>query len=93
MMADPFVPLLTELVGKFNDSTVVLLSLSCLVFFLQMDLPSVPLCTKRMGPYILKLLTYDGASSNSGNELSQACFKTITLLMNFGSSVDGKILE
>ena len=93
MMADPFVPLLTECVGKCNDSTVVLLSLRCLGFFLRMNLPSVPLCAKRLGPYILKLLTDAGAASNSRNEISQACFKTLTLLMNFGSAVDGKILE
>ena len=32
-MADPFVPLLTEFVGKFNNITVVILSLKCLGFF------------------------------------------------------------
>ena len=90
MMADPFVLLLTEFFGKCNNSTVVLLSLRCLEFFLRMNLPSVPLFAKRLGPYILELLTDAGASSNSRNEISQACFKTLTLLMNFGSAADGK---
>ena len=58
-----------------------------------MNLPSVPLCAKSLGPYILKLLTEAGASSNSINEISRACFKTINLLMNFGSAADGKILQ
>ena len=92
-MADPFVPILTEFVGKFNDSTVVLLSLRCLGFLPQINLPSVPLSAKSLGPYILKLLTDSGAASNSRNEISQACFKNLTLLMNFRISVNRKILE
>ena len=72
MMVDPFLPLLTECFGKLNDSTVVLLSLRCIGFFPRMNLPSVPLCAKNLGPYILKLLTDAGASSNSRNEISQA---------------------
>ena len=82
-MVDPFVPLLTEFLGKFNDITVVLLYLRCLIFILQMNLPSVPLCAKSLGPYILKLLTDDGSASNSRNGIIQSCFKTLTLLMNF----------
>ena len=58
-----------------------------------MSLPSVSLCAKRLGPYILKLLKNAGASSNSRNEIIQACFKNISLLINFESSADGKILE
>ena len=58
-----------------------------------MNLPSVPLCAKRLGTYILKLLTDSGAASNSINEISQACFKTIILLMNLRSAADKKILE
>ena len=46
-----------------------------------------------MGPYILNLLTDAGAKSNSRNEIIQACFKTLTLLMNFMISADRKILE
>ena len=46
-----------------------------------------------MGLYILKLLTYSSAVSNSIHGVSQSCFKTITLLMNFRISADGKILE
>ena len=93
MMADPLVPLLTEFFIKFNNSTAVFLSLRCLGLFLRMTLPSVPLRDKRMGLYILKLLTNDSALSTSRNEISQACFKTLNIMMNFGSSPDGKILE
>ena len=93
MIADPFLPLLTEFVGKCNYSTVVILSLRCLGFFLLMNLPSVPLCAKRLGPYILKLLTYAGAKSNSRNEICQEWFKTLTLPMNFRSAADWEILE
>ena len=93
MIADQFLPLLTEFVGKCNDSTVLLLSLRCLGFFLRINLPSVPLCAKRLGLYILKLLTDAGAASNSRNETYQACFKNLTLLMNFRSAADWKILE
>ena len=92
-MADLFVPLLTEFVGKWNDSTVVLLSLRCLGFFLRMNLPSVPCCAKRLDPFILKLLIYAGAESKSRNDINQELFKTLTLLMNFRSATDGKILE
>ena len=46
-----------------------------------------------MGPYILNLLKDAGAASNSRNEIIQALFKTLTLLMKFGSAVDRKILE
>ena len=46
-----------------------------------------------MGPYILNLLTDASAASSSINEMSQACFKTLTLLMNLRISADRKILE
>ena len=58
-----------------------------------MNLPSVPICDKRLGPYILKILTEAGAASNSINQISQECFKNLTLLMNLTSAADGKILE
>ena len=58
-----------------------------------MTLPSVPFFAKRLGPYILKLLTDADAASNSRNEIIQACFKTLTLLMKFKSAADGKIQE
>ena len=72
MMADPFVPILTEFVGECNDSTVVILLISCFGFSLRINLPSVPLYAKILCPYILKLLIDDGASSNSRNGISQA---------------------
>ena len=93
MMAYPFVPLLTKFVVKCNDITVVILLLRCPGFFLRMNLPSVPLCAKRLGLSMFKLLTYGGAVSNSRNEISQSCFKTLTLLMNFRIAADGKSLE
>ena len=72
VMADPFVPLLTEFVVNCNDITVVILSLSCLGFFLRMNLPLVPLFAKSLGLYILKLLIDASPSSNSINEISQS---------------------
>ena len=90
MMADPFVPLLTKFVGKCNDSTVVLFFAKVSWIFLRMKLTPVPLSAKRLGLYILKLLVDAGAASNSRNEISQSCFKTLTLLMNFRSAADGK---
>ena len=89
-MADPFVLLLTEFVGKCKDSTVVLFSLWCLGFYPRMNFPSVPLCDKRLGLYILKLPADAVAASNSRNEIIQEFFKTLTLLMNFRSATDGK---
>ena len=77
MMADPFLPLLTEFVGKCKDSTIVLFLLRCLEFFIRMNLPSVPLCAKSLVPYILKLLADDDAASNSRNKITQACFKLL----------------
>ena len=61
--------------------------------FLQSNLTPVPPCDKRLGLYILKILTGDGAASNSRKEINQLCFKTLTTTMNFRSAVDGKILE
>ena len=58
-----------------------------------MNLLSVTLCAKSLGPYILKLLADSGAASNSRDEIIQACFKNITLLMIFRSASDGEILE
>ena len=92
-MVDPFVLLLTNFVVECNNITVVLLSLKCIDFFLQMNLPSVPLCAKSLVPYILKLLTDSGAVFNSINEIIQARIKTLTLLMNFRGATDEKILE
>ena len=74
MIAYPFVPLLAEFFGNCNYSTVVIFSLRCLGFFLPMNLPSVPICAKSLGLYILKLLIDSGAASNSINEIIQSCF-------------------
>ena len=61
--------------------------------FSSKKLPSVRLCEKSLGPYILKLLTDNDASYNSINDIIQSYFKTLNLLMNFGSAVDAKVLE
>ena len=70
IMAYRFVTLLTNMVGECNNSTVVILLLRFLVMFLCINLLSVTLCAKRMGPYILKLLTDAVALSNLRNDIS-----------------------
>ena len=71
MTEDPFAPLLTEfLENKKYHCCAFVAQVSWI--FLRMDLLSVPLCEKRLGLYILKLLTYAGAASNSINDIIQS---------------------
>lgn len=82
-MVDPFVPLLTTCVCRCRDTDVVLLSLRCLGWLLKADLPSLARCTKSLASKTLELLT-----SGSNNELVQATFKMLTLLITYDQNDD-----
>jgi U3 small nucleolar RNA-associated protein 20 len=81
-LADPFVPLLTACVCASRETDVVLLSLRSLGLFLSLDLPSKNACAAALGSKTLDLLSSAGVGSNQNSDLSQACFKMLTLLMN-----------
>ena len=81
-MMDPFLPLLTTCVCHCRDTDVALISLKCMIVLLRFDLPSLGLCAKPLGSKTLELLTTLGASSHQNNDLTQACFKTLTYLIN-----------
>lgn len=74
---DPFVPLLTTCVCRCRDTEVVLLSLKCLGWLLKTDLPSLARFAKSLAKKTLELLT----SAGSNEELLQATFKMLTLLI------------
>ena len=78
-MLNPFVPLLTTCVCRCRDTEVVLLALRCLGWLLKTDLPSLARCSKSLATKTLELLT----SAGSNQELLQATFKMLTLLINF----------
>ena len=80
-MADPYLPLLTHCVQFSSDNQAVIISLRCLGVMLRIDLPSVPVSAKHLGPSILEHLTSSGAASNTQSDLVQGCFKTLTLLI------------
>jgi U3 small nucleolar RNA-associated protein 20 len=83
---DPFVPLLTACVCASRETDIVLLSLRCLGLFLYLDLPSKEKCNSALSSKTLELLSSAGVGSNGENELSQACFKMLTVLMNIDQS-------
>ena len=79
-LVDAFVPLLTTCVCRCRDTEVVLLSLRCLGWLLKSDqLPSLVRCSKSLASKTLDLLTSAGANQ----ELSQATFKMLTLLLQY----------
>ena len=80
MMADPFVRILTECVRYSSDNNIILLSMKSLHFLLQLNLPSIPEYKKQLGKYTLRLLITTGAS-NFKHEITQSCFKMLTLLI------------
>lgn len=80
-MVDPFIPLLTSCVCDCRNNDVILFSLRCLCILMRKDLPSVEHCSKKLGEKVLDILSSAGAISNLQEELTQACFKTISLLI------------
>lgn len=81
-LIDPFVPLLTSCVCECRETDVVLLSLRCLGLFMFRDLPSKARCSAALGSKTLEMLGSSGAGSNQNDELTQSCFKMLTLLIN-----------
>ena len=81
IMVDPFIPLLTSCVCDCTNNDVVLLSLRCLCILMRKDLPSVKLCSRQLGHKVLDILSSAGAIGNLHQELTQTCFKTLTLLI------------
>ncbi|KAL3923302.1 MAG: hypothetical protein SGILL_001732 [Bacillariaceae sp.] len=84
-MMDPFVPLLTACVTHCRSTEISLVALKCLHNFLRVDLPSTPTCSKTLGSQTLKLLATTGSGSNQNHDLTQACFKTLTYIVNSDS--------
>jgi len=85
-LIDPFIPLLTACVCTCRETDVVLLALRCLGTFLYFDVSSKDACAPSLGTKTLELLSSSGVSSNENNELSQACFKMLIMLMNLDTS-------
>jgi hypothetical protein len=86
-MLDPFIPMLTALICHCRDTEIKLLALKSIEGFLRFDLPSVECCSKSLGTRALQLLSSSAASSNQ-SDLTQACFKILTFLINNESDVD-----
>jgi len=81
-MLDPFIPMLTTCVCSCRNNEVILLSLRCLGVLLRLKLPSVEARSSALGAKTLDILTSSGNLSNLNQELTQACFKTLTLLIH-----------
>jgi U3 small nucleolar RNA-associated protein 20 len=82
-MLDPFIPLLTICVSECRNNEVILLSLRCLGVLLGLKVPSCQAHSSTVGAKTLDILTSSGSLASCNQELIQACFKTLTLLMNF----------
>ena len=97
-LIDPFIPLLTACVCTCRETDVVLLALRCLGIFLRFDVSSKEACAPPLGSKTLELLSSSGVGSNENNELSQACFKMLIMLMNLdtseniGASIDSSMI-
>jgi U3 small nucleolar RNA-associated protein 20 len=81
-MVDPFIPLLTTCLCASKDDDVILLSIRCLVLLLRMPLPSVERCSTDVGAKVMDILTLSGSLTNLNQELTQSCFKVLTLLIS-----------
>lgn len=81
-MLDPFVPLLTACICKCRDNEVTLVAMKCIMSFLRFKLPSLDRCSKSLGSQALIFLSSGGSSQNQNNDMTQACFRTLTYLIN-----------
>lgn len=81
-MMDPFVPMLTACVCNCKDNEVALIAMKCLMSFLRFKLPSLDRCSKSLGTQALTFLSSGGTSLNQNNDMTQACFRTLTYLIN-----------
>jgi U3 small nucleolar RNA-associated protein 20 len=81
-MMDPFVPMLTACICNCKDNDVALVAMKCLMSFLRFKLPSLATCSKSLGTQALTFLSSSGSSLNQNNDMTQACFRTLTYLIN-----------
>ena len=81
-LIDPFIPILTVIVVDSRSTEVTLVALKCLLSLLRSDLPSVPACSKALGSKTLTLLSSSGSLSSNNQDLTAACFSTLTFLVN-----------
>jgi U3 small nucleolar RNA-associated protein 20 len=81
-MLDPFVPLLTACICKCRDNEVTLVAMKCIMSFLRFKLPSLDRCSKSLGAQALTFLSSGGSSQNQNSDMTQACFRTLTYLIN-----------
>jgi U3 small nucleolar RNA-associated protein 20 len=89
-MLDPFIPMLTTCVCGCRNNDAILLSLRCLGVLLRVDLPSVQGFSATLGTETLEILTSCGNISNLHQELTQGCFKTLTLLISLDAAQASK---
>lgn len=92
-LINPFVPLLSACVCASRETEIVLLSLRCLGLFLYLDLPSKGRFTTALGSKTVELLNTSSVGSDEDNELTQACFKMLTILMNIDQGERGDTHE
>lgn len=78
-----FVPLLTTCVCSCTDMEVILLAVKCLSLLLNFNLASFDECSHRLCTKTLELLTSSGSASNQNDEVTQACFKMLSYLLDF----------
>jgi U3 small nucleolar RNA-associated protein 20 len=88
-MLDPFIPMLSACVCGCRNNDVVLLGLRCLGVLLRLKLPSAGSYSSVLGAKTLDILTSSGNLSNLNQELTQVCFKTLTLLINLDAAQSG----
>ncbi len=89
-MLDPFIPVLTTCFCNCQNDDVILLSLRSLGVLLRLKLPSTQAYSPALGAKTLDILTSSGNLSNLNQELTQVCFKTLTLLIQLDASQERK---
>lgn len=78
---DGFCPLLTSCVTVSREEDVILLAMKCLGILFRLKVPSLETCSIPLATRVLELLVSEGGSG-SNQEMLQACFKLLSLLMN-----------
>lgn len=81
-MLDPHVPLLTACVCIASDHDILVLSLRCIWFMLDEDLPSLSKCRRSLASRTLSLLVAPGSSSNQQAEILQSSFRILSRLLD-----------
>ena len=91
-MLDPFIQVLTTCVCECRNNEVILSSLRCLGVLLRMDLPSISAHSAALGTETLDILTSSGNLANLHQDQTQACFKTLTLLIQLDRAQANKTM-